>query len=248
MQTLDIRFRFFGSFAIRSNGEWQSGPAPKKGREFLQYLGSHPRRVATRDDLADAFWPGADLDSVTHRIHLAASGARRYLRELLGGFDAIECVPGGYAWNPTARVVSDVDELFALTRVGDCESLKAVGTLYQGEFLTGEVGDWLLPLRVRCASAFAIAVCQLAEDAMQRGEYGAALTYGLHLVEWEPGHESARRLVIRCFAALGQRARAWEQYEALCAYLHAYLGVAPTAETTALARSLRSEVGALASR
>ncbi len=242
MQTVEIRFRFFGLFAIRSNGEWQSGPAPKKGREFLQYLGSHPRRVATRDDLADAFWPGADLDSVTHRIHLAASGARRYLRQMLGGFDAIECVPGGYAWSPTVRVASDVDELFAFSRVGDRDSLKAVGALYEGEFLTGEVGDWLLPLRVRCAAAFATATADLAGDAMERGEYGAALAYGLHLVEWEPGHESARRLVMRCFAALGQRARAWEQYETLCEYLQAHLGVGPTAETAELAQALRSEL------
>jgi DNA-binding SARP family transcriptional activator len=240
MEAAHLRFRFFGSFAIRSDAEWCSGPPAKKGRDLLQYLGAYPRRVATRDELAAAFWPGSDAEDVGHRIHLAASGARKYLRDMLGGRDAIVCVPGGYLWHPSVSVRSDAEELLALCRSGDVENLEAAATLYGGEFLAGETTEWLQPLRVRCASAFGTAVERLAELAFERGDFADALSYGLQLVEAEPGHEGATRLVMRCFAGLGQRMRALERFDALAAYLETHLGIGPTPDTVTLARDLRS--------
>jgi DNA-binding SARP family transcriptional activator len=233
-----LRFRFFGHFAIRSEAEWRSGPAPKKGRDLLQYLGAYPRRVATRDELGAAFWPGTEPEDTAHRIHLAASGARKYLRDMLAGHDALECVPGGYVWHPSVRIHSDAEELLALCRTGAIDALETATELYGGEFLAGEVADWLQPLRVRCASAFGAAIECLADHALQRGDHALALAYGLQLVEAEPGHEGATRLVMQCFTALGQRMRALERYEALVAYLLRHLGIGPTDETTALARDL----------
>jgi DNA-binding SARP family transcriptional activator len=238
MDAVELRFRFFGTFSIGSAAEWRSGPAPKKGREFIQYLGAYPRRVATRDELAEAFWPGNETDAVAHRIHLAASGARRYLRDMLSGRDVIDCVPGGYSWHPSVRVTSDADDLFALCRTGTIESLEAVAQLYGGAFLAGEIADWTQPLRVRCASAFGSAIDRLASLAFACGDYGKALAYGLQLVEAEPGHEGATRLVMQCFAALGQRSRAVEQYDVLCAYLRRHLGLAPMPETVSAAVAL----------
>lgn len=238
MDAVELHFRFFGHFSIGCDAEWRSGPAPKKGREFIQYLGAYPRRVATRDELADAFWPGSDSDSVTHRIHLAASGARSYLRDMLSGRDVIECVPGGYSWHPGVHVTSDAEELLALCRTGTAESLEAAAQLYGGEFLAGEIADWLQPLRVRCASAFGSAIDRLACIAVEHGDYAKALSYGLQLVEAEPGHEGATRLVMQCFAALGQRGRAVEQYDALCAYLQRHLGLGPMPETVDAAVAL----------
>ena len=227
MDAVQLRFRFFGHFGIRAGEDWCAGPAPKKGRDLLQYLGAYPRRVATRDELAAAFWPGTEPEDVAHRIHLAASGARKYLRDMLAGRDAIVCVPGGYVWHSSVDVRSDVD------------SLESAAALYGGEFLAGEPADWFHPLRVRCASAFGTAVERLAEYALKRGEFSTALSYGLQLVETEPGHEGATRLVMECFAGLGQRMRALESYDALTAYLQQHLGIEPTAETATLAHELR---------
>jgi DNA-binding SARP family transcriptional activator len=241
VDAVQLHVRFFGHFAIRSQAGWRSGPPPKKGRDLLQYLGAYPRRVATRDELAGAFWPGAEPEDMAHRIHLAASGARKYLREMLDGHDAIECVPGGYVWHPSVKISSDAEELLALCQTGTTANLEAAATLYAGEFLAGEVADWLQPLRVRCASAYGMAIERLADQALQRGDSTTALSYGLQLVEAEPGHEGATRLVMQCFINLGQRMRAFERYEALAVYLYRHLGVGPTPETAALAADLRRE-------
>jgi DNA-binding SARP family transcriptional activator len=108
--------------------------------------------------------------------------------------------------------------------------------LYGGEFLAGETADWLQPMRVRCAAAYACALEALAQRAEAAHDYAGALSAGFKLQDVERGHEGATRLIMRCFAALGFRDRAELQYESLCDYLRQRLGVEPTLETTVLAR------------
>jgi DNA-binding SARP family transcriptional activator len=230
-----LEFRFLGAFGVRSSGCWKYGPAPKKGREFIQYLGVYPHRVCTCDELASAFWPTLDFEAVSHRIHLAASGARVFLRQLCNGAEALVCVGGGYMWSPEIRIASDVAQFIDLTKRGTIESFRAAVELCVGDFLAGETGDWLQPMRVRIASARASALERIIDDYLAREEYAAALPFALDLVDVEPGHENGTRLVMRCFAALGQRTRALEQYNHLKAYLAQQIGVAPTEETTQLA-------------
>jgi DNA-binding SARP family transcriptional activator len=241
MDELHLQFRFLGQFAVGADLRWYGGPSPKKGRDLIQYLGAYPRRVATRDELADAFWPGVDAETVAHRIHLAASGARTYLRGVLDGEDVIDCVPGGYAWIPHVRVTSDADEFLRLCRAETTEALRSAAELYGGEFLAGEGADWLQPLRVRCASAYGCAMDHLAEQAAAAGDHAKALSYGLQLIAAEPAHEGATRLVMRSFASLGQRVRALQQYAALTSYLERHLGIGPTHETVSLAAALRAD-------
>jgi DNA-binding SARP family transcriptional activator len=232
-----LEFRFLGAFGVRYSGNWSAGPAPKKGREFIQYLATHPSRVATRDELAAAFWPSLDFDAVSHRIHLAASGARIFLRQLCG-LDVLHCVGCGYAWSPDVHIVSDVGRFIEYTRDATIDSLRAAVDLYVGDFLAGETADWLQPMRVRIAAARASALQAIIEDLVDRGQYASALAFGFDLMEAEPGHEHGTRLVMRCFAALGQRTRALEQYKHLKTYLAEQIGVEPTPETTQLALEL----------
>lgn len=236
---VSVELRFLGQFAIRGTQGWQPGPSLKKGGELLRYLGTYPRRVATRDELIVAFWPSLEPDAVAHRLHLAASGARAYLRGWLGAYDALTSVMGGYAWNPNTTIRSDVDEFLAYCKTTASQSLEAAVALYWGEFLAGESADWLQPMRVRCASAYACALETLAQRAELAGDFPAALSSAFKLLDAERGHEGATRLIMRCFAALGQRERAESQYTSLREYLRVRLGVEPTHETTKLAQEIR---------
>jgi len=227
-----------GSFAVGCEGTWHPGPPPKKGRQFIQYLATYPRRVATLDELAEAFWPHMEPDDVRHRIHLAASGARIFLRRLLQGADPLRFVSGGYAWDPAIDVESDVERFLERSRSGTAADYHAAIDLYGGEFLAGETAEWLQPLRVRVATERASGLTSLAEGAFGAGDYARALSFGLELVAAERGHESGTRLVMRSFAGLGHRARALEQYVNLKAYLEQHIGVEPSAETAQLARQI----------
>jgi DNA-binding SARP family transcriptional activator len=234
-----IEFRYLGGFALRSlEGEWQPGPPLKKGGELIRYLGIYSRRVATCDELAAAFWPGADPEDVAHRIHLAASGARTFLQKLVGAADVLRCTGNGYVWKTNVFVTSDAERFVEHSRRGTADGMRFAVDLYSGEFLAGEKADWLLPIRVKLACARACALEVMIEDFLARKNYAAALSYGLDLVESERGHEHGTRLVMQCFAALGQRTRAIEQYQLLKEYLEEQIGVEPTLETTDLAAKL----------
>jgi DNA-binding SARP family transcriptional activator len=235
---ITLEFRLLGRFGVRASDVWHAGPPSKKGGWLLQYLATYPRRIATRDELAAAFWPACASEDVTHRIHLAASGARSYLRGLFGDVDALEFAGNGYCWASGVHVVSDADWLMEHARRDTFESHRCAIDLYGGEFLAGETADWLQPMRIKVATAHDRALESLAVHLIERDQWVAALDYALELIDSERGHEAGTRLVMRCFTQLGQPARALQQYRLLSTYLVEQIGVGPSPETLQLAAEL----------
>jgi DNA-binding SARP family transcriptional activator len=234
--TLDVRL--LGEFAIRVGDRWEPGPPPMRGRCLIQYLAIHRAGVTPRERLTEAIWPELDGEAATHRVHIAVSGARAYLRRALGGIDAIRCVRSGYAWSPEITVATDVDAFLEAAHGESREELMRAKELYGGELLVSDSAEWIEPLRVRCAAAYVGVLERLAENAISYGEHGQALAFGLELVAFDRGHEGASRLVMRCFAALGRRGRALAEYEALRAHLRKHLGLEPAPETRQLIRAI----------
>ena len=235
-RVLDVRL--LGEFAIRVGDRWEPGPPPMRGRCLIQYLAIHRSGVTPRERLAEAIWPDLDADTATHRLHIAVSGARAYLRRALDGIDAIRCVRSGYAWTSDVTVMTDVEAFLDAVRGESPQELLRAKSLYGGELLGSDAAEWIEPLRVRCAAAYVSVLERLAENAVSYGEYDGALSLGLELVAFDRGHEGASRLVMRCFAALGRRGRALAEYEALRAHLRKHLGLEPAPETRQLIRTI----------
>jgi DNA-binding SARP family transcriptional activator len=194
--------------------------------------------MVAHETLADTFWPDIEADTVSHRLHLAVSGARGALRHATGAFNPIRCVSGAYGWHPLITVQSDAmrfDECYNSS--SPASALEGVN-LYVGEFLAGEDKDWILPIRLRYASAYVAMLECLAAEAARRGDHESALRHALQLVETDRSHEGAARLAMRCLGRLGRRTLALAQYEQLRGYLKIHLGVKPTAETDRLRSSI----------
>ncbi len=227
-----------GTFRVSGAHDGAQLPAPKRGRDLIAFLVTFPGRTAKRETLGEAFWPNLDSDTVGHRLHIAASGARTFLRDILSGFDALRCTSAGYSLHPRLRIISDVAQFFELHQAGTMDAAKQAVKLYQGEFLDGEQGDWIEPIRVKCATLHAAMLEKLADAALSYGEHQEALGYGLDLLAVDRANEAASRMVMRCFAALGRRGRVLAEYEALRAYLRKHLGLEPTVETQNVVRAL----------
>jgi DNA-binding SARP family transcriptional activator len=238
--TRGLNVRCLGQFRLLGNDGWQQGPPLKKGREFLAYLVTHPRRVAAKEKLIEAFWPGVDADEGTHRVHLAASGARAALRALLPAVDAVQSVPGGYLWNPGVPIVSDVDSFLTCAKTATIASFESGVSIYRGDFLAGDRGEWIEPLRIWYASRYLDMLSRLATDAAERADYTKALEYGLRIMENDPGHEAGARCVMFSFACVSRRSAALMHYEGIKSYLFRHMGVEPAYETTALWQRIRS--------
>jgi DNA-binding SARP family transcriptional activator len=235
-----LSVRCLGQFRLLGNDGWQQGPPLKKGRELLAYLVTHPRRVAAKEKLIESFWPGTDADEGTHRVHLAVSGARAALRAVLPCGDAIQSVPGGYLWNPRVPIVSDVDSFLACANTPTIASYECGVSLYEGEFLAGDRGEWIEPLRTWYASRYLDMLVHLANDAAERADYAKALEYGLRIMENDPGHEAGARCVMFSLAGLSRRSAALMHYDGLKSFLTRQLGIEPAPETTALWQRIRS--------
>jgi DNA-binding SARP family transcriptional activator len=227
-----------GTFRIAGDEGWELGPQARPVREFVQYLILHAHATVPRDRLIDVLWPGVERESLPHRLHVAASSARAYLRHFLDGADALRCGAEGYSWNPHVRIVCDVTSFVGFYRDGTHDAMRAAVQLYGGELLSGEQSEWLLPARVRYAMMYASMTERLAERALVAGENEDALEHALTLLEIDRANEGASRLVMRAFAALGRRAQALAEYGALRAYLRTHLGVEPMPDTIALAGTI----------
>lgn len=234
-----LSVRCLGQFRLLGDAGWQAGPPLKKGREFLAYLITHPRRVAAKEKLIEAFWPGVDGDEGTHRVHLAASGARSALRGLLPGVDAVQSVSGGYVWNPNVRIASDIDSFLSHADTPTIASFERGVSIYKGDFLAGDRADWIEPLRIWYASRYLEMLVHLANDAAECRNFTKALDYGLRIMESDPGHEAGARSVMKSFASASRRSAALMHYEGLKSYLLRHMGVAPSPETTALWQEIR---------
>jgi DNA-binding SARP family transcriptional activator len=236
VETLHVRC--LGSFAFRGDTAWANGPAFKRGRELIEYFAVYAEHAISRDALAEAFWPQFDGASVAHRLHIAVSGARAAVRSVVRCNEPIRLRCGGYVWDPTLDVRSDVKQFLALSAEKTISSMQAGVAMYSGEFLADENADWIYPLRIRCASAYATMLEGLAGDAAGQSDHAAVLDYALRLAEVDRAHEGATRLAMRAFAALGRRGSALAEYDLLAKYLGQHLGVAPSAAT----RELRSAI------
>lgn len=229
-----LRFTCLGGFQILDENDRpcsEPPPPPKRGRELIQYLALRPARSASRGRLGDLFWPELDGDGLNHRLHIAASGARAFLRCLLDGFDAIACTPDGYSWHPAVRIDSDVFRFADLFRSGSLDAFKRAVPLYSGELFEGDESDWLQRERIRYATMFATMLEHLARSALAEGDADEALAYGLELLSLDRADEGASRLVMTSFGALGRRGSAFSEYLSLHNYLRRQLGIEPMAET-----------------
>jgi DNA-binding SARP family transcriptional activator len=208
-------------------------------------LALNPARTVSRARLSELFWPDLCADAVKHRLHIAASGARTFLREILNGVDAIRCTPEGYAWTPGLQVTSDISRFTDLYRNGSTEAMSEAVALYGGELFAGDQSDWLQPARVKYATMYATMLERLASEAFSSGSFETALHFGLDLLAADRAHEGASRLVMRSFSAVGRRGQAAAEYETLRAYLRKHLGIEPMPETTALIRTIMGHDGAV---
>jgi DNA-binding SARP family transcriptional activator len=189
---------------------------------------AYPRAAASYGQLEDAFWPGRECETLRHRLHMAAAGARAALRKTLPTIDAICMVRGGYAWNPGLRIESDYQQLLSCYEQGTIDAMKRGIALYAGEFCSGESAEWMYALRARASAAYADMLERLAVGSFSRGDSHAALRYALQLIEADRGHEEATRLAMQSFAAMGRRRAALEKYQDLRRWLRLYLGVEPS--------------------
>ncbi len=227
-----LALHLLGPLALRRDGVELPLPVRKTAALLVLLALGGP---APRPRIAAMLWPG--LDESTGRRNL-----RRELVRLRDRGAAEAVVVDGDRLSLAPPVELDTEAFTAqLKAPGPAAAL----ALWRGPLADGlELDDalpfneWLAGERERWHARWREAVAAEAATAEAAGRAGEALGHFERLLADDPLQERHHRAVMRLHAAAGRREVALAQYQRCTQLLHDELGLAPMAETAALAAAL----------
>lgn len=230
-----------GPFSVYGPNGWEPGPSLSRGGLLIRMLACVPSRTVPITDIKRTLPDDLTHEAQLHRVHMIASGARCYLRILLGGFDSIRSTRNSYALHREVLVDSDFDAFNLAYDEGTIEALCRAEELVGGEFLSGESGAWLRRPRADLAGKYTHLLEHLALYNYERHRPERAIHFATLLTGADRSHEGAARLIMRSYAALGLRSAALAEFESLRQFLNMNLGARPAAETRELYYALAQQ-------
>jgi DNA-binding SARP family transcriptional activator len=242
-----------GVFRVRSVDEqiWSDlGPG---GRGLASFLLAYPDRPHRRERLADLFWPELDaergrraLNSAVWRLRkLLAPGSEnkdgRNLRTL-GSETILERTPwlDIDSWALQQATAVALDEPEAKLVPDKLKEIAAVLYRYEGPFLDGDDGDWILEERERLHSQFVRATLVVVRHLGSYELYDHAIRLARHALRFDPFREELVRLLITLLALDERRFEAIRYYESWSDMLRRELGLAPLATTRTVLHEIRN--------
>lgn len=234
-----LRIRALGAATVHSGDrllrpeDWTYG----KPRELLYLLaGSAPR---TKEQIGVALWPGLPAGELRSAFHTAL----HQLRQALGGRGWVVYADGHYAFDRSRDYWYDVEafeaELLAARQAASPPAalphLERALAVYTGDFLADmNAGEWVESRRAELRRAVESALLGAGRLLVAEKRYREAVDVYLRAVAQDPLLEVAHRELMRCWARVGEPARAIRHYLDLTQLLRDELGVRPAAETTAV--------------
>ena len=230
-----VQLRLLGGFDLHS-GEGQAAiPAGRKVRALLACLALSAGKVWPREKLMALLWSDRGDEQARASLRQALAEIRRALGEpspLRTEHDAVSL--------DLALLAVDALEFERLAKAGQSEEAAA---LYRGPLLDGHgvrdgaFEDWIGLERTR--------LHDLAVDVLERyagAQSGAAaITAAQRLLQLDPAREETHRLLMRLYAAAGQRAQALRQYEHCRDILQRDLQTKPDTETERLYQQIQHQ-------
>jgi DNA-binding SARP family transcriptional activator/TolB-like protein len=225
-------------------GDRRLGKVPRKARALLAYLAAQAARPMSRERLSDLLWPYQGSDQARHSLRNCLLELRKAL-----GLGAARHLAAEFANCRLQDIDVDIEHFERLSRSSNRVELLAAAELYRGEFLADFVIDsepfqeWLAAERDRTLDLVCGVLQRLAALQDEAGEYEAAIQSARRLAALDSLSEIGQRALIRAYARAGRRPEALRQYRVCAEILKRELGVAPDAETQALANEIARSGG-----
>ena len=245
-----ITIEFLGHLCIRQGDRTTTRFRTHKTGVLLAYLAYYSERSHPREELIEMLWPECDpvlgrnslsqsLSSLRHQLEPPGVSVGEVLR---ADRYSVQIAP--------EAIVTDVSRFESACAAfqdvkPDSDRLRAftsLDRLYRGEFMPGYYEDLNLRERERLQQMFFNALVSRIDELESKGDIAAAIECGRRAVEIDPLNEPSHLRLMRLYAANDDHARAVKQYGELHKILSDELGVAPSADASALARELRSGI------
>lgn len=252
-----FQVRFFGHFQMLCDSDPMPLGRNGKALTILKYLLANRGRPVSQDHLMGWLWPESNLKKARWSLNSAIHGLRKLLSGCQSSSVSVNYVSledGYYRLSSSVRVTSDVEEFDECHRRGRhlekndqmrkaaIEYEKAI-ELYRGDYLVEDLyEDWTMVERERLSNAYMDILGRLAVHYMEVEQHQESIRTCYRVLEKDRCHEDSYRLLMRCYARLGLRARALHQYRMCEQILEQEYGTSPSPETRSLyTRLLRDE-------
>lgn len=226
------RFILLGELQIVHAGQPLSHPPPRT-HSILAMLLLRPR-AQRRGCLVNLLFP--DLPERIGRRRL--SDRLWLLRDALPGLP-LESATDWLEMPAESRWL-DVEEFKRMASSTELADWQAALALYRGDLLPGCFDDWLLIEREALHLEYVHLLHRAGDRLFKLQRFQQALPLARQLVRGEPLDERALRLLMRSYAALGQRGAALAAYERFVELAADELEIEPTPVTQALAQAIRT--------
>lgn len=222
----------------------------KRARDILCFIASRRHRRASKDVIIDTFWSDVDFEVVEKNFHPTISHIRKALNSnqpLKQNFLVYR--DGDYQLNQTFSYWIDTAEFDRLLSEGEAarrareferciQSYESAIALYRGEFMQGSYDDWVEEQRTYYREQYLRMLESLAAVAQKMEDWQRSLDLAQQILREDPFREDIHCMIMRAYAATGNRAAIREQYEGLRRLLQKELGVEPVAETRKVYKEL----------
>lgn len=216
----------------------------RQGRLAFAYLTLNRHRVVTRSALADAIWPAEQPALVGTALSALISKLRKALgSQIVSGRGDVRLVFPN-AWVDVEAASEAIHRAEGAVGRGAWADAWGPGRvalhIVRRELLPGESAAWVEEERRALEEIESRALECIATSSLELGpnELESAVRSGRDLVRLAPHRESGHRVLMRAFAAEGNDAEALGVYERLRVRLREDFGVAPSAPTQELYRTL----------
>jgi two-component SAPR family response regulator len=218
----------------------------RRTRDIFCFIASLRHRRVSKETIINTFWGETDLKSVLKNFNPTISHIRKALNSnqpLKENFLIYR--DGDFLLDPRFSYSIDTEEFDRL--VAEAEAARRAGQrerqmsccesaveLYRGEFMQGCLDNWPFEQRLYYREQYQFMLKTLTLAAQEALEWPRSLQLAHKILKDDPFCEEIHCLVMRAYAAEGNRLAVKKQYLSLQRMLHKELGVEPAEETRAL--------------
>jgi LuxR family maltose regulon positive regulatory protein len=205
-------------------------------RDLFFLLLAHPEGF-TKEEIGGLFWP----EATPAEFRLRFKNVMYRMRHAVGK-DVVLFEDDIYCFNRAMDYEFDIDhfnkEIVLAQKTIELDAkighLQAAIKIYRGDYLPGLEASWVVIERERLHQTYVDALLKLAELYLAKGAYEPVLTCCQRVLKDDHCHESAHRLAMRVYAAMGNRVLLIRQYEQCRKALLEEIKAPPSVQTQAL--------------
>jgi ATP/maltotriose-dependent transcriptional regulator MalT/DNA-binding SARP family transcriptional activator len=222
----------------------------RRSRDILCFIASRRHRRASKDKIIDTFWGETDFEVVEKNFHPTVS----HMRKALNSNQALKqnfllYRDGDYQLNSEFSYRIDLEQFDELLTKGEnarrarqfetcINCYESAIDLYRGEFMQGSYEPWVEEQRTYYLEQYLRVLEVLAGVAQKAKDWLRSMQLAKRIIKEDQFREDIHCIVMRAYAAMGNRGAVREHYEGLKALLARELAVEPSMETKRLYKEL----------